>query len=408
MANSRETSPTVAAADPLAWIEDELRQLEDQNLRRRLLTHAGPRQAAWEIGGETLINFGSNDYLGLAADPRLSAAAARAAAQEGWGAGASPLVTGHGAAHRALEHDLAQFEQTEAALLFSSGYAANVGTITSLAGRGDVIYADAKNHASMIDGCRLSRAAVHVYSHADASSLEKLLRAGGSYRRRLIVTESVFSMDGDFAPLAELAALAEQYEAMLLVDEAHATGVLGERGSGLCEALGVEQRVAVRIGTLSKALGSVGGFVCGNAALIDWLMNRARPYVFSTASPPALAAAGSAALAIVREESWRRTDLQLHAAELRAALQAQGWNIGRSQSHIIPLIVGQPEQAVDLAAQLRKRGLIVPAIRPPSVPAGQSLVRISLSSGHTPAMLAALQKELYALRGLYAGSGQSD
>jgi 8-amino-7-oxononanoate synthase len=217
-----------------------------------------------------------------------------------------------------------------------------------------------------------------------------MLKQAGGFRRRLIVTDSLFSMDGDTAPLAELARLAEQHDAMLLVDEAHATGVFGDGGRGLCEQLGVEHRVPIRVGTLSKALGSQGGFVVGQQRLIDWLVNRARPYVFSTAAPPALAAAAIAALDIVRDEPHRRTELLAKAECVRTALTEQGWNTGRSTSQIIPVIVGAPESTMHLSAELRRRGLFVPGIRPPSVPEGQSLLRISLSYAHTDEMISTL------------------
>jgi 8-amino-7-oxononanoate synthase len=380
--------------DPLEWIEGELAALDDRCLRRRLHAHEGPQQVRLHVEGRELINFGSNDYLGLAADRRLSAAAARAAEEEGCGAGASPLVTGHAAAGQRLEQRLAEFEGAEAALVFSSGYAANTGTIAALAGREDAIYSDEKNHASIVDACRLSRAAVHVYPHRDSRALETLLGESAAQRRRLIVTESIFSMDGDLAPLVDLTELAERFDCMLLVDEAHATGVIGKLGRGLAEELGVEDRVHVRVGTLSKALGCAGGFVCGPKSLVEWLVNRARPYVFSTAPPPTTCAAAVAALDIVRHEPERRASLALRAAELRAELRAQGWPLGSSASQIIPLVVGDARKAVQLALQLREAGLLAPAIRPPSVSEGQSRLRISLSCAHTPDMIARLSAAL--------------
>ncbi|MBI3838750.1 MAG: 8-amino-7-oxononanoate synthase [Planctomycetia bacterium] len=384
--------------DPLEWIEAELATLARRGLRRQLRTHAGPQQVRLQMGGRELLNFGSNDYLGLAADPRLIAAAARAADEEGWGAGASPLVTGHSAAHRRLEERLADFEGTPAALVFSSGYAANISTICALVGRGDAVYADQKNHASMIDGCRLSRAEIHVYPHRDPDGLQTLLRQSAGFRRRLIVTESVFSMDGDLAPLGELAELAEHYDCMLLVDEAHATGVFGSLGRGLAEQLGVESRVPIRIGTLSKALGCAGGFVCGSQSLIAWLVNRARGYVFSTAPPPAASAAACAALDIVCDEPWRRVKLLEQAAMLRGRLREQGWNVASNASQVIPLVVGEAGRAMRLADRLCTAGLLVPAIRPPSVPEGESLLRISLSYAHTPEMIGQLVVALGAVR----------
>jgi 8-amino-7-oxononanoate synthase len=376
------------AHDPLAWIHEELAELDSEGLARHRVTRDSPQQVRLQVGAQALVNFGSNDYLGLASDQRLAEAAARAAREEGTGAGASPLVTGHGASLRRLEEALAAFEGTQRALVFSSGYAANVGAIAALAGRGDAIYADHKNHASMIDGCRLSRAAVHVYPHRDVRALEALLESSPAYRRRLIVTESLFSMDGDRAPLCELVDLAERFDCMLLVDEAHATGVFGASGRGLAEELGVDERIHVRIGTLSKALGCAGGFVAGSESLIEWLVNRSRPYVYSTALPPATCAAALEALAIVRGEPQRRRALVARSLALAERLRAAGWNLGDSASQIIPLVVGDPREAVHLASELRAAGLLVPAIRPPSVPDGESLLRISLTAAHDEAMIA--------------------
>lgn len=385
-------NPTTS--DPLAWIAPELAALEQQGLRRRLTTRTGEQACRIVLDGRALVNFSSNDYLALASDPRLAQAVARAAGQEGWGSGASALITGHSQIHEQLERRLAEFEGTEAALVFSSGFAANSGTIAALVGAGDVVFTDRKNHASLLDGCRLSRADVRAYPHGDWERLEHLLSAAGKYRRRLIATDSLFSMDGDLAPLGELVALAERYEAMLMIDEAHATGVFGQRGRGLAEHLGVEPRIPVRVGTLSKAFGSIGGFVAGSRTLIEWLVNRARPYVFSTAPPAAMAAAALAALEIVRDEPNRRIELLARAAALRQTLTTQGWNLGRSASQIIPLVVGEPERAVRLSTALRERGFLVPAIRPPTVPEGEACLRLSLSWGHTPEMIGGLVETL--------------
>lgn len=380
----------------LDWIEEELAALEPRGLRRRVRVRTGPQAARVTVDGRELVNFGSNDYLALAADPRVAGAAAEAAREDGWGSGASPLISGHGARHERLQARLAEFEGTEAALLFSSGYAANTGTIAALAGPGDAVYGDRKNHASLWDGCRLSRADVRAYAHGDWRDLERLLGRSERCRRRLIVTDSLFSMDGDLAPLAELADLAERYEAMLLVDEAHATGVFGPKGRGVAEQLGVEGRIAVRVGTLSKALGCVGGFVAGSRLLVEWLVNRARPYVFSTAFPPANAAGAMVALEIVQQEPERRHDLLSRAADLRSQLAEQGWDIGRSASQIIPVVVGEAERAVAMAGALRERGLLVPAIRPPTVPEGEACLRISLTYGHTAEMIERLVEGLGA------------
>jgi 8-amino-7-oxononanoate synthase len=379
------------------WINDELARLDRIDLRRRLPEALGRQGPIVERQGRRVVNFASNDYLGLAGDERLATAAAAACRAVGVGRGASPLICGRAAAHAALEQQLAEFEGVEAALLFPSGFAANAGVVPALVGRGDAIYADSANHASLIDGCRLARAATHVYPHADVPALEQLLRQGQAYRRRLVVTDSLFSMDGDLAPLAEIAKLAARYDAMLLVDEAHATGVFGEHGRGVAEAVGADESVMIRVGTLSKALGAAGGFVCGSRTAIEWLANRARTYVFSTAHPAAVAAAASEALAIVAQEPWRRTTLLDSAAELRQRLAEQGWNTGQSASQIIPIVVGSPAAAVELSAALLAHGYWIPAIRPPSVPAGQSLLRLSLSAAHTPEMIAGVLNALQSL-----------
>jgi len=374
-------------SDPLAWLDNELASLDKCDLRRRLRTYDGPQGAAITIDGRPAINFGSNDYLGLAADRRLAAAAAQAADEQGFGGGASPLVVGHSRVLERLEQRLAEFEGVEAALVFASGFAANSGAIPALVGEGDSVYSDALNHASIVDGCRLSRAAVHVYPHGDVGKLQEMLVAGGAFRRRLIVTDSLFSMDGDLAPLADLAELAERHVCMLLVDEAHATGVFGPHGRGIAEQLGVEAGVPIRVGTLSKALGAMGGFVAGRRSLIEWLANRARPYVFSTALPPPVAAAAACAVDIVRDEPFRRRELLERSADLTSRLRAQGWRIGPTASQIIPLIVGPSARAVELSAALAARGYSAPAIRPPSVPANSARLRISLSWAHDPEMI---------------------
>src|SRR5712672_653650 len=315
--------------DPLRWIDDALGDLEREGLRRRLAVRHASQNARVVLDGRELINFGSNDYLGLASDERLIEAARIASEREGWGGGASPLVSGRSESHAELERRLAAFEGEGAALVFPSGFAANAGVVPALADEGDAIFGDAKNHASLIDGCRLSRATRFVYPHRDCAALETMLRDGGRFRRRLIVTDSLFSMDGDLAPLVQIAELAKRYEAMLMVDEAHATGVFGMNGCGVVEHFAVacpalKRHVHVRMGTLSKALGSGGGFICGSQSLIDWLANRARTYVFSTAQPPATSAAAIAALDIVEREPNRRESLLRNAGTLRERLRRDG------------------------------------------------------------------------------------
>jgi len=369
---------------PLAWIDEELDTLEALGLRRRLRHRSGPQGAEVEIDGRSVVNFGSNDYLGLASDPRIAQAAREALEREGWGSGASPLILGRSSQHVALERALAEFEGAAAALVFPSGFAANAGAIKALASRGDVIFSDDKNHASIIDGCRLSGARVQVYPHGDLEYLERMMQQAGRFRRRLLVTDTLFSMDGDFAPLRELASLAEQHDCMAMVDEAHATGVFGERGRGVCEAFGLEDRIHIRVGTLSKALGCAGGFVAGSQSLIDWLANRARSYVFSTAPPAPWCAAARQALEIVQQQPQLRDAVRKNASDVRAGLREQGWQLGDGESQIVPVFIGEPELTMQLADSLLQQGLFVPGIRPPSVPEGESLLRISISAAHSP------------------------
>jgi 8-amino-7-oxononanoate synthase len=381
--------PPVATATgplppPLAWIDEALEQLAAAGLERPHRVRSGRQGREVELDGRRLVNFGSNDYLGLAGDVRLAKAAAKAACAEGFGAGASPLVSGQSRAHELLERSVAALLEVEAALAFSSGYAANTATIAAVVGPGDLIASDARNHASIIDGCRLSRARVAVYPHRDVAALERLLAAAPPGGRRLVVTDTLFSMDGTIAPLADLCTVAARHGAIFMVDEAHATGVCGPRGSGLVEELGCADGVHVRVGTLSKAIGAAGGFVAGHGRFIRWLRHRARGWVFSTAHPPAVAAAAACGLAVVAAEPWRRSELRGRAALCRAALSAAGLDLAAAAAHIVPVRVGPPEAAVALAATLAEEGLFVPAIRPPSVPDGESLVRVSLSWHHTP------------------------
>lgn len=386
--------------NPLAWIDDALADLERASLRRRFAVRSSPQAGRVVLDGRELVNFGSNDYLGLAADQRLIDAVAAACQREGWGSGASGLVSGRSASQAALEKRLAEFECTEAALVFSTGFAANAGVIPALADEEDAIFGDAKNHASIIDGCRLSKARRFIYPHRDCEALEAMLKSADHYRRRLIVTDTIFSMDGDLAPVARITELAEKYDAMLMLDEAHATGVFGPSGRGVVEGVGAGGRAVgmIRVGTLSKALGSAGGFVCGSRSLVEWLANHARPYMFSTASPAAVYAAGVAAIDIVQSESFRRQQLLANAAAFRARLREQGWNIGNSESQIIPLIIGEPDRTLKLAATLRDAAYFIPAIRPPTVPEGESLLRISLCYHHTTEMVDALLDHLARLR----------
>lgn len=368
----------------LSWMDDDLNECKRHGLYRRRRRPTSAQGPHLRIGTRDYLNFTSNDYLSLAADPRLARAAAKVARRYGCGAGASPLVSGHLPPLRSLERALAAWEGTEAALVFSSGFAANLALVSSLVDRDDAVFSDELNHASLIDGCRLSRAGVHVYRHRDMNHLADLLR--GCRGRRLIVSDSVFSMDGDLAPLPDLYDLARRFDALLLLDEAHATGILGATGRGAAELLppprDLDPEAVIRLGTLSKALGTQGGFVSGSRRLIRWLINRARPYIFSTALAPPTAAAARAAVGIVQDESWRRR----HVLDLAALL---GGTVP-----IVPLIVGSAAAAVRLSKQLQRDGLLVPAIRPPSVPEGTARLRISLTAGHTSEDVAALWDSL--------------
>ncbi|MEC7501433.1 MAG: 8-amino-7-oxononanoate synthase [Planctomycetota bacterium] len=380
----------MSETSPLDWLRIALEQWDEQHLRRRLRVRSGPQKPTLTYGEKTYVHFGANDYLNLASDPRIAQAVCTAVNQHGWGSGASPLISGHTEQHQALAHALARFEQAEAALLFTSGFAANAGTIPALVGPDDFIFADQKNHASLIDGCRLSGASISIYRHGDVDHLESLLQQSTHRGKRLIVTDSLFSMDGDFAPLQQIAPLRERFDCMLLIDEAHATGVFGDSGRGVAERMGVESSIDIKIGTLSKALAGCGGFVCGEQRLMDWLANRARSYVFSTSPPAAAVAAAETALDIVSQEPERRTLLLERAGVLREAVRELGFDIGETTSQIIPLRVGSADRAMLFAEQLLEAGFFVPAIRPPSVPEGECLLRISLSYGHNESTISNL------------------
>ncbi len=362
-----------------------LAALEARDLRRRLqVVEEVLPGGRVRVAGRVLLNLSANDYLGLAHDPRLAAAAAAAAHRWGTGAGASRLVVGHFQLHQEVEERLAAFKGVEAAVIFSTGYMANVGTIAALVGPGDTVFCDRLNHASIYDGIRLSGAALARYPHRDLDRLEELLKQAPARGRRLIVTDSVFSVDGDLAPLTELAALKDRYGARLMIDEAHATGVLGPGGAGLAQALGLTDRVEVHMGTFSKALGSLGGYVAGDRRLIDYLHNKARSFIYSTALPPPVLGAIGRALEIVRQEPQPRERLGAEAAAFRHALEAAGLDTLGSQTQIIPVLAGDNATALSFAAALREAGLMAVALRPPTVPAGKARVRFSLSAAHAP------------------------
>jgi 8-amino-7-oxononanoate synthase len=371
-------------------LEMELGELAACGRLRATLPYGGTDRARpTDQSGRALLSFCSNDYLGLAGHPGLVEALARSAAAEGVGSGAARLISGESSSHLTLEAALAAYVGRPAALLFPAGYMANVGVISALAGPTDLIASDAANHASIIDGCRLSRARVIVYPHLDADRAATALATAGNFRRRLLITESLFSMDGDRAPLGQLAACAQRMGALFLVDEAHALGTAGPSGGGLAAAAGVVPDVLV--GTLGKALGTFGGFAAGSTTLRRFLVNRARTFVFATAPPSPLAAATLAALTIAAgpEGEARRTRAHDNARRLRQSLATAGFSIP-GEDLILPLTIGEDSAAVRFANRLRERGFVVPAIRPPTVPAGTARLRITVSAAHSPADIDAL------------------
>jgi len=342
------------------------------------------------------VDFSSNDYLGLASDRRLADASAAATIEHGAGAGGSRLISGNNPEHESLEAEVATFFAAERALTFSSGYAANVGIIPALVGRDDVIFADALNHASLIDGCRLSRAVVHVFPHTDAAALESLLMAHrGPFRRAMIVTDGVFSMDGDRAPLPDLVGLARRFDAWTYVDDAHAVGVIGDCGRGTPSAFGLHGDIDVSVGTFGKSFGVSGAFVYGSETLCQFLLNRARSFVFSTAVPAAQAAACRAGIRIASEEPWRRELVRGNARLLRAQLATLGVNVlGETDAHILPIPVGDAERTVTVGRELAASGFLVGAVRPPTVPDGGSRLRVTVSAAHTREQLSDLASAL--------------
>ena len=359
-----------------------LAERESAGLLRRMRWVDGPQDAWVELDGRRVLLLCSNNYLGLANHPAVRAAAAEAAQSLGVGAGASRLISGSAHIHRRLEERLAAFKHTEACLLFPTGYQANIGAISALVGREDSVFSDALNHASIIDGCRLSGARVHVYPHCDVGALEaQLARQTG--RRKLIVTDTVFSMDGDIPPLREICDVADRHGALLMVDEAHGTGVLGPSGAGAVEAMGLQGRVDVEVATLGKALGAAGAAVCGSRPLIDLLVNRARSFVYTTAIAPPIAAAVLAGLDIVEREPERRRALSGNADHLRRELRRLGYAVAEGSTPIIPVHVGDSNAAVRLSELLLSRGIFVQAIRPPTVPEGTARLRVTVMATHT-------------------------
>ncbi|WP_088830714.1 8-amino-7-oxononanoate synthase [Paenibacillus tyrfis] len=386
----------------MKWIEDELQKLEDRSLNRSLQTSAPvPGRPGYVLRGQkTLLDLSSNDYLGLARHPAIVDAMTQALPAEGAGSGASRLIAGNRPPYGRLEEALAAWQQSEAALVFANGYMANLGVIQALAGRGDVVFSDRLNHASIVDGIGLSRAEHARYRHNDMEHLRRLLHKHRDARRKLIVTDAVFSMDGDEAPLAELVALKREYGAILMVDEAHSGGVYGARGEGLCHALGLQSGVDVHVGTFSKAFGVYGAYVSGSRTLIRWLVNKARPVIYSTALPPSVIVGIMEALNLVQTERRRRERLAASSRQFRSSLHKAGFQVGLGDSPIVPVVVGDNATALRFSSALEAEGIAAVAVRPPTVPDGTARIRFSLSAAHTPDDLAdaARRIEQVALR----------
>jgi 8-amino-7-oxononanoate synthase len=383
----------------VSYYGEHLDEIRRRELFRKLRPiHPAPGPVVY-VDHREVVCFSSNDYLGLAGDPRIIEAVASAVRQWGWGAAASRLITGTMEPHLRLERRLAEFKGTEASLVVPTGYMANLAAVRAGAGPGDHIFSDALNHASIVDAARLSGATIRVYSHRNYDHLERLLQGAPETGRRLIVTDSLFSMDGDLADLPRLVEIRRRYGADLCVDEAHATGLYGREGRGIAEMMGVERDIDITVGTLSKALGGMGGFISGAQVLIDYLVNTARAFIYTTAVPPSVCAAAEKALDIVRDEPERRQHVAQLAARLREGLASLGLNAGTSVSHIVPVIVGETHGAVELAGKLLERGFLAWPIRPPSVPEGTSRLRISVTAGHTTQHIDALVAALAELAG---------
>lgn len=381
---------------PFPELDAELRELDAQSLLRSRRVLESAQGAHVQIDGQKYLAFGSNDYLGLANHPALIASACCAAQKFGVGAGASHLVVGHSAAHHQLEQALAAFVQLPAALTFSTGYMANLGIVSALLDRNDLVLADKLNHASLNDAATLSRARFQRYAHGNLAQLEGMLAAAKA-RRKLVVTDAVFSMDGDIAPVPELLALCERYDASLLLDDAHGFGVLGKHGRGVLEYFGVASPRIIYMATLGKAAGVFGAFVAGSEALIQTLIQRARTYIYTTAFPPLLASALITSLDLIRDETWRREHLRELAAYLKQQLNTPSWRLLPSDTPIQPLIIGSNREVMAVSEGLRQRGIVVPAIRPPTVPKGEARLRISLSAAHSKEDVAQLCAALNAL-----------
>lgn len=367
----------------MKYISDELIKIKESGLYRDLKVVGNAQDTYINIEGKTFLSFCSNNYLGLANHPSVIKAVKDAVEEYGWGAGASRLVSGNMTLHETLEKLISKFKRKEAAIVFPTGYMANLGAISTLVSRGDLVVCDKLNHASIIDGCRLSGADFRVYAHCNMEKLENVLKKSSKYNRKLIVTDSVFSMDGDLAPLPDIVRIATKYNAMVMVDEAHGTGVFGENGRGVVEHYNLDKEVDVVMGTLSKAIGSLGGYVAGEIDLINYFRNKARSFMYTTALPPAVCAASIAGINLIQADPSLRKSLWNNVRFIKDKLRSLNINMISSQSQIIPLLIGDAQKAVEISKLLYKRSILIPAIRPPTVPVNSSRLRMTVMSSHT-------------------------
>jgi 8-amino-7-oxononanoate synthase len=367
----------------MKYISDELKNIKKAGLYRELNVIDNAQGVYLEVEGRKYLSFCSNNYLGLANNPLVVSAVKDAVEEYGWGAGASRLVSGNMALHETLENEISLFKEKESAIVFPTGYMANIGTISTLVSKGDLVICDKLNHASIIDGCRLSGADFRVYTHCDMEKLENILKKSSNYARKLIVTDSVFSMDGDLAPLPDIVSIARKYNAIIMVDEAHGTGVFGKEGRGVVEHFNLNKEIDVVMGTFSKAIGSLGGYVCGDEDLINFLRNKARSFIYTTALPPAVCAASIAGLKLIQKTPSLRKSLWDNIRYLKDKLTLLNFNVITSESPIIPILIGDADKAVGVSKYLYEKGILIPAIRPPTVPANSSRLRMTVMSTHT-------------------------
>ena len=364
-------------------ISNELEEMRKSDLYREMKVIEEEQGPYVKIENQEYLSFCSNNYLGLANHPFVKKAAIDAVEQYGWGTGASRLISGNMELHEKLECEISRLKNKRSSLVFPTGYMANLGTICALVGKEDIVICDKLNHASIIDGCRLSGATLRVYPHCDVIKLEKILRNSTHYRRKLIVTDSVFSMDGDLAPLPDIVTIADNHHAKVMVDEAHGTGIFGKNGAGVVEHFGLENEISIVMGTLSKAIGSLGGFVSGDIDLIHYIRNKARTFIYTTSLPPAVCAASIAGITIIRNDPSLRHALWNNIHYLKERLASLDLKIVPSESPIIPILIGNAKKTLDTAKFLFERGILIPAIRPPTVPEKSSRLRITVMSSHT-------------------------